>query len=408
MRYNRVLISKYLCGNSKFKLRSSHFLSLTGICIGVVSLLVVSAVMNGLRNDMIARIVETKADIRVFYKNKAAITNYGQVVDKIASDKDVIAISPIVVHELLLHKGERVAAVSCFGIDYDLHSKITGLDEQIRIGSPQAAGFTENGIIIGLDLSLSLNATVGEKLLVSSPSFSVPTPFGMIPQTKELRVVGIFVSGMPEYDNSFSYISLSNASFFSANSDNSVDKLLVRSKNPQKSRETAKRLRGLLGDGFTVEDWSVFDASLFEAMRLEKIVMMTVLALMLLITGFNMGGNTMRIITEKKPEIGILKAMGMKTEDLTKVFLLMNISIASIGLLIGIALSTTFIVLQSKFRFVSIPVPGFPVQWFPVSFRIEDYFMVTVIVFFIITLTTLMPLQKIKGIEPIKVIRGIK
>jgi len=304
---DRVLIRKYLFGRNGVKLKSSHFLSLVGIVIGVIALIVVSAVMNGLRNDMMERIIDTKADIRVFHQNREPIENYTELTENIVRQRDITSVSPIILNELLLHKGEQVAAVSCYGIDYYQHRLITGLDNQIRIGSPETSGFQENGIIIGLDLSLTLNATVGEYIRVSSPLSTVPTPFGMIPKTQLMKVVAIFVSGMPEYDQAYSYMSLANARSFS-NYENEIDFVLVKSTKPLNSRATAANLQRQLGSEYAVDDWSVFDASLFQAMRLEKSIMLTVLALMLIISGFNMGGNSLRLITEKRTELGGFKS----------------------------------------------------------------------------------------------------
>ncbi len=404
---DRVLIRKYLFGRNGVKLKSSHFLSLVGIVIGVIALIVVSAVMNGLRNDMMERIIDTKADIRVFHQNREPIENYTELTENIVRQRDITSVSPIILNELLLHKGEQVAAVSCYGIDYYQHRLITGLDNQIRIGSPETSGFQENGIIIGLDLSLTLNATVGEYIRVSSPLSTVPTPFGMIPKTQLMKVVAIFVSGMPEYDQAYSYMSLANARSFS-NYENEIDFVLVKSTKPLNSRATAANLQRQLGSEYAVDDWSVFDASLFQAMRLEKSIMLTVLALMLIISGFNMGGNSLRLITEKRTELGILKAMGMRSKDLNRVFVKLNMLIGISGVAIGLIISTPFIVLQARYRFVQIPVPGFPIQWLPVSVRAEDYLLVVFVVLMISYLTTIIPLQKIKRIEPIKIIRGIE
>lgn len=400
-----LLIKKLLFGRKR-KLKAGHLLSLIGIIIGVVALLVVSSVMNGLRDDMVQRITGTKAEIHIYSEHSDSQQDLDTIIPLIAEIDKVKEVSPVIRNELLIQKGEQIAIVEAFGIDKDKHLDLSDLDNQIKIGSLQDFENKDDAIIIGLDMSFAIGATVGEYVRVSSPFKRDPTPFGMLPRTKELRVAGIFSSGMPQYDKGYAYMPIEAGRFFSPHAD-AFDLLQVKIDNPYRSQSVAAEIRNILGNGYIVEDWSMFDRSLFEAMRLEKIVMMTVLTLMIIISGFNMACSSIRMVSEKQKEIGVLQAIGMKQHRISRSFLAANMSIGIAGTVLGVIVAALFIGIQSKYRLISIPIPGFPMQWLPVSFSSGDFFIVILIVMAITYIASLIPLKKIKNMQPVEVLREI-
>jgi len=401
-----ILIKRYLCGKNRIFPRTTHLLSLIGITIGVTALLIVSSVMNGFEQDMMRRVIGSRAEIRLTTADREPITDYPDLISGIEKRPEILNVSPVISNELLAYKGDAVAVINAFGIDYKKHNELIELEEQIRLGVPEIPEFEEEGIIIGLDLSLALRATIGEYIQLTSPINSKPSPLGMIPRVRRFKVLGIFVSGMPEYDKTYAYISLENGRYF-ADLAEGVSLLQIKTTNPQRSRRYASTLQRELGDGYQVEDWSQFDASLFKAMQLEKGVMFSVLVLMLVISGFNMAGNSLKTVTEKKNEIGILKALGMKTGRIDRFFIGVNLSVGLLGILLGGLISVLFLYLQYNYQLIYIPVPGFPIHWLPVEVRLADFLVVPAIVLIISFSSTIIALQKIRDILPIKVIREL-
>lgn len=402
--FHYKLALRYLKGRHKILFSFSNLLSLGGIVIGVFSLLVVSSVMNGFNSDMRRRVIGSKAQIKIHRADYSPMTNYQTVVDKITEQEKILAAAPVCESELMIQKGQNLAASICFGIDFNRHQKITEIFRKIVVGVPEQADLENNGIIIGLELSLSLNATVGEYITVMSPLGTEPSPFGLLPRSRKLKVVGIFSSGMPEYDRVYTYISLQNAQFFMG-LDSSVTQIEVKTTNPASSYAISRRLQSLLGKEFIVEDWSEFDANLFNAMKMEKLVMFLVLALMIIIASFNVTGNFIRLITEKKAEIGILKAMGASDRDIIRIFLTAGLLIGIIGSLIGLTSSFLLLWAQQRWQFIVIPVPGFPLQWLPVELRWQDFLAVFVLALIISIVTILHPAHRTVKFNPIKMIR---
>ncbi len=399
------LALRYLKGRKKIVFTFSNMLSLFGIIIGVFSLLVVSSVMNGFELDMKNRVIGSKAEIKIYHKNYDPIKDYDIILEKVDNLPEVIKSAPVCQNELMIQNKKNLASTICFGIDLKKQNQVTEILDKIVIGYPSSQDLENDGIIIGLDLSLTINATVGENIQLSSPLGTVPSPFGLLPKTKKLKVIGIFLSGMPEYDKLFTYISLKNSQYF-LDFEDEVNQVEVKTYNLRRSTKIARLIQDVIGDDFVVEDWSEFDANLFNAIKLEKVVMFLVLALMIIIASFNMTGNFIKLVAEKKVEIGVLKAIGASEKDIVRMFVNIGLIIGIIGTFIGVAFALLLLLAQSYWHFIKIPVAGFPLQWIPVDMRFLDFIIVPIVVIVISFLTTLHPARRTVKIDPIKIIRS--
>ena len=399
------LALRYLKGRKKIVFTFSNMLSLFGIIIGVFSLLVVSSVMNGFELDMKNRVIGSKAEIKIYHKNYDPIKDYDIILEKVDNLTEVIKSAPVCQNELMIQNKKNLASTICFGIDLEKQNQVTEILDKIVIGYPSPENLENDGIIIGLDLSLTINATVGEYIQLSSPLGTVPSPFGLLPKTKKLKVIGIFLSGMPEYDKLFTYISLKNSQYF-LDFEDEVNQVEVKTHNLRRSSKIARLIQDVIGDDFVVEDWSEFDANLFNAIKLEKVVMFLVLALMIIIASFNMTGNFIKLVAEKKVEIGVLKAIGASEIDIVRMFVNIGLIIGIIGTFIGVAFALILLLAQSHWHFIKIPVAGFPLQWIPVDMRFLDFIIVPIVVIIISFLTTLHPARRTVKIDPIKIIRN--
>jgi len=317
----------------------------------------------------------------------------------------VIGAAPICDIELMIQKEKNISSTLCYGIDLEKQKNVTDILNKIVVGVPDSNALEDDGIIIGMDQSLTLSATVGEYIQLTSPIGTQPSPFGLLPLSKKLKVVGIYISGMPEYDRVYTYISLKNCQYF-LGLKNEVTQIEIKSINPARSVRVAKEIQKNIGSDYIVEDWSVFEANLFNAIKMEKAIMFIVLALMIIIASFNMSGNFVKLVTEKRVEIGILKSMGASGKDVVKIFINIGVIIGTLGTLIGLALAVLVLYAQMKFHFITIPVPGFPIHWLPVEMRVLDFILVPVVAIAISLLTTLHPANRTVKIDPMKIIRN--
>jgi lipoprotein-releasing system permease protein len=306
-----------------------------------------------------------------------------------------------------------------YGIDLEKHTKVTHIFDAIpddinKRKEPVLRGIVNgiadpellqaDGIILGMDLAIQLQVNVGDTVQVVSPINTIPTPLGMMPQNRNFMVIGTFVSGMPEYDRLFSYISLANGQYFSKNQD-AISYLEIKTHDSRHLQQITQKLKQKYPN-YQVEDWSHFDPNLFNAMKMEKIVMISVLSLMLLITSFNMTGNLLKLTVLKRKEIGILKALGSNNQKIRNIFLCQGLFLTLLGIIIGVAAAYGVLQLQSYYHVVKIPMGSFPLLDLPVEIKLTDFIIVPVISILISICSVFYPSSKIAKLNPIETIRN--
>jgi len=399
----RYLARKYLAGRSRLGIGSGHLFTLLGITLGVMALITVSSVMNGFREDISGRIIGTLSEMRLSSSDGSSLKGYASILARIEAQGFQAA--PVVRSELLLKSGSRAMPAVCFGIDPALQKEVSPVlrtafgEEGVISGAVDAASFQDSGIALGAGLAQELGVYLDDEIQLISPNFNIPTAFGLLPRVHKLRVVAIFAAGMPEYDQSFSYIPLKVAQSFSSYADE-IDYIEISSGDPKNSRRHINRLAPLFPD-HRLEDWSAFDSSLYSAIRFEKYLMFVILLFMFVIAGFNLTGSLLKIITQKKRELGLLKALGYSDRDLRKLFLYQGFMLCSIGIVAGLILSGIVLIIQDRTGLVRM---GGAIV-LPVKMQLADYFLVIFVSYLLTYLSVQLPLRKLRDINAVELIR---
>ncbi|MCD8480742.1 MAG: FtsX-like permease family protein [Candidatus Cloacimonetes bacterium] len=368
-----------------------------------MALIVVSSVMNGFREDISGRIIGTLSEMRLSSNNGSAFTDYEPMLQRI-EDKGYAA-APVVRGELLLKHGSSAIPAVCFGIDIERQTKVSPVlrtaigEEGIIAGSIDAHSFKEGGIALGAGLAQELGVYLDDDIYLISPHFNIPTAFGLLPRVQKVQVMAIFAAGMPEYDQSFSYIPLSIAQSFSSY-DDEIDYIEIRSGEPKRSKQHVKALSPLF-PGFRIEDWSSFDASLYAAIRFEKFLMFVILLFMFIIASFNLTGSLLKMISQKKRELGLLKALGYEDKDLRKLFLYQGLILCTIGIVLGLILSGILLVIQDRTGLVKLA----GMIELPVKMELADFLLVIIVSYILTILSVQLPLQRLKDINAVELIR---
>ena len=417
MRNNSVLFlaRRYLSGKRGKWIGKSHLLTVSGIALGVLALVAVSSVMNGLRNDMQRRIVGTFAEVRVSAVDYHPISDYRSVMAKIEKLKYQTA--PVVRTELMIKNESIIVPTMSFGIDYAKHKTVSKtlhnyIDNPFGISTVRQGiistpvnpeSFETGGIILGAGLAFQLNAMVGDRIQLISPMFTEPTAFGLLPKIRTLTVSGIFAAGMPEYDQMYSYVPLEVGQYFRGYGDE-VDYVEVKTGDLAHSKAVTNSLDALL-PGYLATDWSSLDPSLYEAIRFEKIIMFIIMLFMYIIASFNLTGNMMKLIAQKKRELGLLKAIGYREEDLRKLFVINSLILSSVGIGIGSAIAAVFLFLQYQFGLIRLSFSATDQIILPVSFQWLDFVFIVIAAYFIAMLSVWLPIRNLRKINPVQLIR---
>lgn len=314
------------------------FISTAGVALGVMALIVVLAVMTGFERDLKEKILGTNAHL-VVIRSGAPMENYRPLMERLTQLPGVQAATPFIYNQVMLSTGRHVSGVVLRGIEPASDRQVTRLSRSLVQGGtehlePQAGSGPEPGIVIGRELSRHLNLTVGDRVNVVSPTGTI-TPLGMLPKLKSFRVVGIFNTGMFEYDSTLAYVSLGQAQSFFDLGD-TVTGVQLRVADVYGTTELASRINREFGPDLYARDWMQMNKNILFALKTEKVVMFIILTLIVLVAAFGIASTLFMVVMEKARDIAILKAMGARSLSIMKIFVLEGLIIGTIGTVVGV------------------------------------------------------------------------
>jgi lipoprotein-releasing system permease protein len=414
MRYELFIGLRYLHAR-----RQENFISLItvisvfGVMIGVMTLNVVMAVMTGFEEVLRDRLLGINAHVTLV-KSGSILKEYQHLIDQVLRERGVLAAAPSVYGQVMVTFGGRVSGVVVRGIDPDRVNGVVDIERYIKDGTLQALKTPRlvqvdgrpvslPGLIIGARLAAQLRLTVGDPIQVVSPLGS-PTPMGVIPRIKRFVVVGLFDSGMHEYDATLVYMNLSDAQQFFELGD-AVSGIEIRVQDVYHAQDVARRIQQKLGFPYWTEDWSRLWPNLFSALRLEKTVYFLVLLLMILIGAFNIISTLIMVVMEKRRDIAILLSMGATRKSIRKIFLIKGCVIGTVGTLLGLLLGYALCLLVQRYQFIELPKDVFLISTVPVRIYLSNFVLVALSSFLICLLASIYPARQAAKLDPVEIIR---
>ena len=387
------------------------FISIAGVAVGVTALIVVLAVMNGFQRDLRDRILGITSHI-VVGRFDGTISNYREVIDEIKQEPGVTGASPYVYTQVMLSSGRGVSGALLRGIDPKTAAEVVNIQKDMIRGNltdldnPAVASSSKPahpGIILGVELANNLGIRPNDWLTVISPTGRL-TPMGQTPKSKLFQVVGIFQSGMFEYDNTLAYISINAAQQFLGIGD-VVSGIEVRIKDIYQAQKIAQQLRSRIGASFWVRDWMQMNRSLFSALKLEKVVMFIILTLIVLVAAFNIVSSLIMLVMEKTRDIAILKAMGATTASIRKIFVLEGFMIGVSGTILGLLGGFGLCAILKKYHFIELPRDVYYISTLPVHLEGLDVAIIAFSAIAISLVATLYPSRQAAKLEPAEALR---
>lgn len=336
MKYEWFIGLRYLKAKRKQAFVSIiTIISIVGVWLGVWAMITVLSVMSGFEKTLKEKILGTQAHIVVLKAGQEGMDHYEEVLKKVQEVKGVVAAAPFVFNQVMLSSESNVFGVVLNGIDPDRVGKVTELVHNMKAGRLQdlkEAG-EYPGIVLGVELSKRLGVSINDTIQVISP-LGTMTPMGMMPKMRRFRVVGVFYSGMYEYDNTLAYVSVESAQKF-LGMGGSVTGIEVKTNDIYGVKEIGKEIRQKLGIPFWTKDWMEMNRNLFSALKLEKIIMFIILVLIVLVAAFNIISTLIMVVMEKQKDIAILKSMGARSRGILKIFVIEGLVIGVVGTILG-------------------------------------------------------------------------
>ncbi len=377
-----------------------------GVMLGVMTLIIVLGVMNGFERDLKDKILGTVSHIVVMNNSTRSIADWTQLMDRIRSLNGINAVTPYIYGQAMLSTKGRVRGVIVRGIDPKSASQVISISKYLEKGSLQDLGTTnktDNGVIIGKELAAANALRVGDTVQLISPQ-GKRTPIGAIPRVQNFRVVGIFKSGMYEFDSNLVYMGLTEAQqFFEMGSG--VSGIEVNLRNIYDAPKIAARIESILGSPYWTRTWRDMYRNLFSALKLEKIAMFIILTFIVLVAAFNIIISLIMLVIEKSRDIAILKSLGATSDRIMRIFVAQGMIVGSAGTLLGAAAGLAGGALLAKYPFIELPEEIYTISTLPIAIYPWDVVIICVVALTICFLATLYPAYRAARLEPAEALR---
>ncbi|MDD5306061.1 MAG: ABC transporter permease [Deltaproteobacteria bacterium] len=424
MGYPGFIGSRYLRSRKKSSISAITIIAIIGVALGVAALSVVIAISSGFEEEFTAKVLGVNAHVLVM-KYGVDFTEYRQVMKTAKEVRGVKGVAPFIIQEMMLSKGDRTAGVLLKGVDPELLGEVLDLPRHIVKGGlaglrvpgsgpprPGAPAASEKGpmpgIILGQTLAENLNAKVGDTVQVTTPLIGLDvigwSPSDDTPRSLSFKVVGIFYAGFLEYDTKLVYVDLYQAQRFFDHGD-SVIGVEITLHDINQAKDVSARLRGLLGGGpYHTVDWQLLNEPLFTALKMQKVVLTIVLAVIIGVAAFNIIATLVMMVFDKRREIAILKSMGASHRGILSIFMYVGTVVGLAGITIGLALGFGVCLLLSEVGWPLDP-KVYLIDHLPVRLAALDFVACAGVAFLICLLATIWPSMSASRLKPVDGLR---
>ena len=385
------------------------FISMAGIALGIWALITVMSVMNGFEKEVRARILAAAAHIQVLADG--GITDWERVAAIARENPQVRAAAPFVNAQGLLSTGTAVRGVFVRGIIPEQENQVAEFSSHMRSGDISALRPGEFGIVIGVGIARALQLSVGDRVTLISPQGQV-TPAGLMPRLKQFTVVGVFAMDHSEYDSALALARLEDTqALYRMEGTVSGVRLKVAEvdRAPLVGREIARRLPPQM----YVTDWTQQNVTYFRAVQIEKRMMFIILTLIIAVAAFNLVSTLVMAVTDKHPDIAILRTLGASPASIMQIFVVQGIVIGFIGTLIGVvggvitALNVEAIIggIERAFSFQVLSRDVYYISEMPSDLHLADVVWVALVSLGLSLAATLYPSWRASRVNPAEALR---
>lgn len=314
--------------------------SFIGIMLGVATLIIVMAVMNGFRNQLYEKILGLNGHAVVQpMAGTGPFTNYPDIAKRLTAVPGVTHVVPLIEGQVMVSSPHQALGGLVRGMSEEGIRSLPLVANNIVFGSID--GFDQQrGIAVGTRLAQSLGVSLGGYVTLVSPR-GASTPFGTAPRTRPYQISAIFELGMSEYDRSMIFMPLAEAQgYFSKPGQVDVLELVVT--DPEKIDDKIKAMKATVPAPLHYATWRDRNETFFTVLEVERTVMFIILSLIVLVAALNIISGIMMLVKDKGRDIAILRTMGATKGAIMRVFLITGASIGVVGTLAGLVLGVIF------------------------------------------------------------------
>lgn len=384
--------------------------SFVGIMLGVATLIIVMAVMNGFRTELISRILGINGHMIVQPVDRP-FTDYADLAKKFSAVPGVTMALPLVEGQTLA-SGKQGAGTGALvrGIRPEDLMKLKEVSSNIKTGDMVA--FTSGqGVLIGSRMANDLGLKAGDSITLVSPEGDV-TPMGVNPRVKSYKVSGTFEIGMSEYDSSIIYMPLEEAQLY-FNAEGLVQSIELFVSNPDDIDDLRPKVEEAAGRQVFISDWRQRNQTFFSALQVERNVMFMILTLIVIVAALNIISGLIMLVKDKSRDIAILKTMGATSNAVLRIFFMTGAAIGIAGTFAGVVLGVLVCVniesIRQFFSWVSGTILFDPQLYFlsklPADMSFGETFSVVIMALTLSFIATIFPAWRAARLDPVQALR---
>ena len=396
--------------------RRTHFISfislvsMLGIALGIAALITVMSVMNGFEREVRARILGAAAHIQVM-GGERGLADWQAIADVATKDPEVVAAAPFVQAQGLLSNGSAVRGAYIRGIVPEDENRVADFGAHMKagaLGALQPGGF---GIVLGIGIARALQLQVGDRVTLISPQGQV-TPAGLMPRLKQFTVVGIFRLDHNEYDSALALVRMEDAQVL-YRLEGQVSGVRLKVKDIDRAPQVARRLAQRLPEDVAVTDWTQQNVNYFRAVQIEKRMMFIILTLIIAVAAFNLVSTLVMVVTDKLPDIAILRTLGASPASIMQVFVVQGAVVGLVGTLLGVVggvllalnIDTVVPFVERTFHFQILSSEVYYISELPSDLHWGDVWSVAVVSLVLAFLATIYPSWRAARVNPAEALR---
>ena len=381
MSYEWFIAWRYLKGQRVTFFKVTTYISIVGVTLGVAALIVTLSLMNGFAKEIRDQLVGMNAHLW-FNKYDRPLSNWRAVMDSLEGAEHITGISPTVYSETVIRSRRGMSLVGVKGVDPKTVDQVSYIKRLMERDTVQTMGSFDlqsdlfdstPGMLLGLNIAQRLDAWVGSDVWLYSPPTSGQGPMNFMQQRLHpFRVTGVFRTGFYEFDDKFAVVDIPQAQRVFG-----LGEAVTQVEAKLDDAFLANTLKGDLlkkvgGYPITVQTWSGLNRHLFEWLAMEKWAAFVVLTLIVLVAAANIVSTLIMIVLEKTREIGILKAMGVTSGGIGRIFVLEGLVVGLVGTTAGGIVGSLLCWLQDTYQLVQMDAQLYYVSAIPVDFQLSD------------------------------------
>jgi lipoprotein-releasing system permease protein len=387
--------------------RVTSLIAVIGIAVGVAALIVALALANGFRDEMRDKILRGTAHLTVMRSDGQPMPDYKNVAARIAHVPGVVSATGTTYDGAVIIGPKGSAYAVLRGIDVTSEQTKAELASSVTAGSvdPLFASSGQEQDSPRVMLGAELAARTGLK--VNDAAEIVSAQAGLSPSNSSLRhvrVAGIFRSGLFEYDSTWIYLPLEAAAAF-AGGAHAASVISVQVTNIYDVKQTAAKVRELLGASYTTVDWQEANRPLFTALAFERRIGVIIIALIILIAALNITTTLILVVTERRRDIAILNALGATSKSIMSIFVVEGAIVGVVGAFVGVSLGTIATVVTNHYQLISLPGDVYSISNVPLNLNLRDIAFAAIVAFALSIIATLYPAHAAASIRPAVMLR---